>query len=107
MGPQPREGQGLEVKAGVPWAGRVKSWRLRAESGVPAYKGNLGTTGLSPRGAGGGVSNGSVSGAHGAHGPTLPSAALPAPRTPDAQFRSRWMKRVADAIFQPCAEGRR
>lgn len=54
MGPQPREGQGLEVEVGVPWAGKVKSWRLRAESGVPAYKGNLGTTGLGPKGAGGG-----------------------------------------------------
>ncbi|KAB1260012.1 hypothetical protein Cadr_000025309 [Camelus dromedarius] len=27
-----------------------------------------------------------------------PSAALPTPRTPDAKFRSHWIKRVADAI---------
>lgn len=37
--------------------------------------------------------------AHGAHSPL--SEALPALRTPEAQFRSLWMKRVADAIFRP------
>lgn len=66
-----------------------------------SIKGDLGTKAFKPR-----MQEGMEERVPGARSlrPT-PSASLRAPRTPEAQFRSLWIKRVADAIFRPLLKG--
>ena len=73
-------------------AEEVKSWGSRPEPGVLAKR-DLGSKALRPR-----VQEGVKKRVPNARGSQPHSAALPTPRTPEAQFRSLWISRVADAI---------
>lgn len=75
-------------------AEEVKSWGSRSESGVLAKRGP-GTKVLISQ-----VQEGVKKWVPRARSSQPHSAPLPALRTPEAQFRSFWMKRVADAILR-------